>query len=191
MQLNKKLNFLVMIVVIASVFSAGCLGGGSGDDDGGGGGGTHVELTPMTATMAPIGPVWMQGTSEQAEETIPVDFGVQKVVQVKFTISVKDSDGEHAETDEGSDPDEITVKITWGNTTVKQKMVTPANFIMQIPESGQAPEGQYLPGSGAINIDANLNGGKTAYFLGFIVWVDQGCEYSITGECTYMAESNL
>ena len=67
----------------------------------------------------------MQGTSEQAEETIPIDFGVQNVVKVEFTITVKDSDGEHAETDEGSDPDEITVKITWGNTTEKMKMVTP------------------------------------------------------------------
>ena len=187
MQLNKKLNLLIILVVIASVFSAGCLGGGSGDDGGDGdGGGGDVNLTPATKKLPTIGPTWMQGSNEQAEETIPIDFGVQNIVQVKLTITVKDSNAENAETDEGSDPDEITVKATWGNTTVKQKMVTPANIQMQIPETGQMGEGQYLPSGGTVTIDANLNGGKPAYFFGFIVWIDQGCEYTVDAECTYM-----
>ena len=142
----------------------------------------------MTKKIDQIGPIWIDDTDNKAEDTIPIDFGVKNVAQVKFTITVKDSNAENAETDEGSDPDEITIKVTFGNLTFKQKMSTPATFTIQLPETGQAAEGSYLPGNGRIEIDANLNGGKAAYFFGRIVWVDQGCEYTINGECTYMSE---
>lgn len=184
-----KRVIIITILIVAVAFS-GCLGGGEDDD-----GGSTPELVQKHGTVqrmtgwAESG--WANDDSEpyELDQDIGVVLNHTNIVQVKFVLKVEDSDSAHSESDEGSDPDEVTVTISGGNVTTDEKRgVTPATLTIEVKAMTQGAEGGYLGQNWVIHLHADCYGGKPRYFLGFIVWKDQGVYWTLEGEYTYMAE---
>ena len=118
-----------------------------------------------------------------ANVSVPVNITEELLTKITFNILVEDSDEAHSETDEGSDPDEISVSITWGSMTRDAgPLLTPAKFTIEFT----APAGDFLASSGTVYIDGILNGGKPYGPAGFVVYVDQGFAYTINADYTYI-----
>ena len=181
--MKHKIGALMAIVLMLTLAAAGCLGG---EEDATGSDATREPKLEMGRGTVPQESGWAERQSgDVAHVSIPYNFPHSMVTKVSFRIMVEDSDPEHSETDEGSDPDDITVAVKWGNITDKKgPMPTPASFNFEIV----APPGEYLPSSGSVDIDGKLNGGKPAIVFGLIVYVDQGFAYKVDAEYTYMRE---
>ncbi|MDG6221005.1 MAG: hypothetical protein QCI38_06105, partial [Candidatus Thermoplasmatota archaeon] len=173
---------LLIVAMLLTVFSAGCLGGGEEETKDG------PKEPNLVAVQGSIPEVagWAQVEGEsKASVAIPISITGDKVTRVVFTINAQDSDAANSETDEGSEPDKITVTIMWGNVSEKHgPMNTPASFNIEL----KAPAGEYLPNSGTVTIDGVLGSGKPVYFFGRIVYVDQGFAYQLNTEYTVMQE---
>jgi len=186
--MNSKLSLLVLALVIVAVVSAGCSGSeGEGDGDGDGGGG-NSNLVPTQGTIEEQSG-WAQASDEHAVQQVTVTLASKMVTAVELIVNVEDSNEENSETDQGSEADKITIKISGaGNETITYgPQPTPVSANIQIPES-PLPEGSYLGQTLTIEIEGDCGGGKTAYFFGLIVWVDQGFEWKVSGTYTFMVE---
>lgn len=173
---------LLIAVVVTVAALAGCLGG---DDDAEGE--ETPELVQKHGTITPISG-WLDDDGNQhASGSIGVTLNDTNIVKIKFSVVIEDSDAEHSESDQGSDPDELTVVVMGGNETNELKGTTPFRRDFEFKSMASSEESQYLGQSWTVNIDAALGGGKPTYFFGFIVYIDQGVAYTIEGEYTYMA----
>ena len=180
--MNKKIIALTLSILVITITAAGCLGG---DDDDDTGASTEPKLESARGSLETVSGWAERQSGDVANVDIAMNIPHSMVTKVSFRIVVEDSDAEHSETDEGSDPDEITVSVTWGNETEEPPMMkTPANFNIEIT----APQGEYIPSTGTVSIHGDLKGGKPAYVFGLIVYVDQGFAYTVETEYTYMSE---
>lgn len=177
----RKMVLLIIMIVISAAF-AGCLGGEAEE---------KKAKTPQLVQKHGKNPTlsgWIDHDGNQhASGSIGVNLNDTNIVSVKFTIKVEDSDADHSETDQGSDPDQVTITISSGNTTEKKSGPTPFSTTVDVAAPGGAETPQYLDSGWTVQIDADLGGGKPVYFFGFIVYVDQGVAYTIDAEYSYMA----
>jgi hypothetical protein len=178
--MRKWVLLIVSILIMGSL--AGCLGGGDEEKKD-----KPPELALKRGTIEPLSG-WIQGDGSAASQAVPVNLNNTNIVSVAFSVSVEDSNAENAETDQGSDPDEVTITISGGNFTETQNGMTPMALKTDFRAQGGSEEITYLSQSWTVNIEATLQGGKPVYFFGFIVYVDQGVAYTIDGEYTYMVE---
>ena len=182
---------LIAVAIMVPVFYAGCAEKGETKAT------PQPELTQMSGTI-PTKSGWAESNwAESSDEPwkasveIPIKFESDKVVSVELKIDVQDSDSNHSETDEGSDPDQITITITWGNAsaneTIKKQGSTPFSVTITLPAE-PLPEGQYISGNVVVKIDGDCYGGKpTRPFPWWpIVYKDQGFAYTVSGTYTYM-----
>ena len=200
---NKGLKIVLAFAVMTMLLTTGCLGGGDDEEGKGGDGGLgdvgqYVEM-PGQAYDAEgwiSSPDASEPVETQHEEIINVPGG--NVVSFKVTCSAADSDAAHAETDDGSDPDTITFKISdGGNNTGTVEIQTDGtqNFVSQdiaFP-SGNAT-GELMGGNWTILIKGKKFGsGKSAYLVprpgavipSALMWIDQGAAWKIHVEYTY------
>jgi hypothetical protein len=172
---------LIIMIVILAAF-AGCLGGEAEE---------KKAKTPTLVQKHAKNPTlsgWIDHDGNQhASGSIGVNLNETNIVQVKFTVKVEDSDADHSETDQGSDPDDVTVTISGGNFSEKKTGITPFSTQLDFGAPGGTETPQYLDSGWTVQIDSNLGGGKPVYFFGFIVYVDQGVAYTIDADYTYMA----
>jgi len=173
---------LLMAVVVSMAALAGCLGG---DDEAEGE--ETPELVQKHGTIMPMSGWIDDDGNEHASASIGINLNNTNIVQVKFSVTIDDSDPEHSETDQGSDPDQVTVVAMGGNETNDISGATPYKRDFEFKAKAGPQGSEYLAQSWTINIDAELGGGKPTYFFGFIVYIDQGVAYTIEGEYTYMA----
>jgi hypothetical protein len=110
------------------------------------------------------------------------------ITEIYFTIHVEDSDEEHTETDEGSDPDEVRVTVEDSNGTLSdsQDLVTPETMTV----SWEADSIEYedlLDNNWTVTIQGiEFGGGKTVYGPGgTIVYIDQGVAWTIDVDYEY------
>jgi hypothetical protein len=161
---------------------AGCLGGGDEEKKD-----KPPELVLKSGTLEQLSG-WIQGDGSGASQAIPINLNNTNIVSVILKVNVEDSNSENAETDQGSDPDEVSITVSGDNFTETQDGTTPMSLNTDFRAQSGSEEITYLSQAWTVNIDATLHGGKPVYFFGFIVYVDQGVAYTIDGEYTYMVE---
>lgn len=177
-----KWVLLVTITIIMAAF-AGCLGGGSeGPKE------NPSTLVVKHGTIQPISGWIDTDGNEHASQSFQINLNDTNIVSVTFKVSVEDSDPGHSETDEGSNADDVTVTVTGNNETDSYQQTTPlsASIEFNSPQGRDPPV--YLGENWDVQIEADLGGGKPRFVFGFIVWIDQGVAYTISGDYSYMAE---
>jgi hypothetical protein len=168
--------------VILAAF-AGCLGGGDEEKKQ-----KPPEFTLRQGTIQDLSGWIDDDGNEHAAGNFPLPLNNSNIVSIKITVKVEDSDGEHAETDQGSDPDSITVTAAGGNNTETKDGITPFSAMFEFSAEGGQETTNFLDGGWSVRIDAALGGGKPRFIFGFIIWIDQGVAYTIGGEYTYLVE---
>jgi hypothetical protein len=103
------------------------------------------------------------------------------IYSVTFHVYINDSNSEHSETDEGSDPDCVSVYVESGVCQYDESGLTP--FVLDVGWRSS----DLLPNDWTITmIGEEFNGGKPVYFFGFIVYVDQGIAWKICVDYVYI-----
>jgi hypothetical protein len=103
------------------------------------------------------------------------------ICSITFHVYINDSDHEHAETDEGSDPDYVSAYVESVNNHYDESGLTP--FVMDVGWSSS----DLLPNNWTVTIvGEEFNGGKPVYFFGFLVYVDQGIAWKICVDYIYI-----
>lgn len=179
--MRKWVLLIATILVMGAL--AGCLGGEAENKKD-----KAPELTMKRGTIE-TQEGWLQASDEVVSAAITLNLNDTNIVSVTIKISIEDSNAENAQTDQGSDPDDVTVTISGGNETTEQQGVTPFSFNADFRAAGgDGEDAVYLGQSWNIQVNADCNGGKPVYFFGFIVYLDQGVAYTLEGEYSYMAE---
>jgi hypothetical protein len=146
---------------------------------------TWSKVTYYDVTLDTISGWLSSGGSAKHTEKFNLE---EYIFEIKFTIRVEDSDEEHAETDEGSDPDEVrvTVEEYGGTLNSSQDLVTPDTMIAKFEAASLTSEG-LLSGNWNVTFKGlEFGGGKTVYGPGgMIVYVDQGVAWTIDVYYTY------
>jgi hypothetical protein len=159
---------------------------GGEDDDDGSDNGTGNAIGDTVNVSLPQRSGWIESTeSEESSELRhdePVYLPEATVKEITFMIHVEDSDEEHAETDEGSEPDIIKSSATdSGDLYQESTATTPGDMIFTF----KAEDG-YLGQNWTVSIwGEEFGGGAPAYVFGFIVWVDQGAAWTLDVNYVY------
>lgn len=136
---------------------------------------------------------WADSDSPSVDTSIRLGVNSSEMVRsITVTVSFEDSDPEHAETDDGSDPDDVQIQLSNGKNTSKAAIgTTPCTLTVDM----MAPEGEFITGTWELLITASCNGGKKATLVprpgvipGPFVYKDQGVAYSLTGNYTQVVE---
>jgi hypothetical protein len=178
----RKLVIIIASVLILAAF-AGCLGEGDKEKKQ-----KPPEMTLKQGTIQEMSGWIQEDGNEHAAQDFPLSLNNSNIVSIEITVMVEDSDGEHAETDQGSDPDSISVTVAGGNNTETKDGITPFSAIFEFTVQGGQEATDFLDGAWSVHIDAALGGGKPRFFFGFIIWIDQGVAYTISGQYTYLVE---
>jgi hypothetical protein len=130
---------------------------------------------------------WLSSGSNKHYE----DFYLQEalIFEITFTVHVEDSDENHDDTDEGSDPDEVrvTAESEDGALNNSQDLVTPATMTTTF-EADSLEYEDILPNNWTVIIqELELGGGKPVYPGGYITYTDQGVAWTIDIDYVYIA----
>jgi len=187
-QLNKKTIALIIIVVIAV---AGIGAGAAMYKP------TKVTVKKATAVVKsrenpPVsGWISSPGASTPGPQTatIGVNTNGTELVSVSVNITIKDDDGQHTQTDGGSDPDTVTIKI--GNDTFDLTTDKTSGMVSQAKEYGADKVSMFGKNISVQVIGKTFGGGKHPTGPGgivpiiFLVYIDQGAAYSVEIKYTY------
>lgn len=103
------------------------------------------------------------------------------IYSVCFRIEIKDSDDEHAETDDGSDPDDVEATVEGGKYLYTDSGYTP--FYMDVDWSSDS----FISNHWTVTIEGiYFGGGKPMGVAGMIVYVDQGIAWKIYVDYVYV-----
>ena len=186
--MKKKAIIIVAILVLACFGFMGC-----SDKSPGG----SSEPTEVDGEM-PSDSGWIDssggGDPSQVDSVINVNINHTTVVSAEFVITIEDSDSAHSDTDEGGEPDEVTVYVSGasgeservsGTTPFTQTITAPtANTTSEDGAEGIGPDWK-------VHIQAACNSGKNPKGPGgivpipFLVYIDQGVAYTLEVTYTY------
>jgi hypothetical protein len=183
--MQKMIAIIVMIILVAFI---GCIGESDGGND-------KTRLIQKNGTLQQI-TGWAESNWNETDDSnvianlsIPININHNNITTLKFSIEIEDSDTEHDETDQGSNPDIITIIISGENQTETQKGVTPLTYSSEFSSTGESQEISYLSQDWHIQINADCSGGKPkSGSLSFSTHKDHGFAYTINGEYTYTVE---
>lgn len=187
-QLNKKTIALILIVVIAV---AG-IGVGAAMYK-------PAKVTVKTSVAVvksrenPPVSGWLSspGASTPGPTTAAVGVNTNgtELVSVSVNITIKDDDGQHTQTDGGSDPDTVSVKI--GNDTFDMTTDKTSGTVSQTKEYGADKVSMFGKNISVALLGKTFGGGKHPTGPGgivpipFLVYVDQGAAYTVEIKYTY------
>ena len=186
--MDKRLLLTLTTLVILAVAMAGC-------SDSGGGGGGQVKRSPFSYNEGIEG--WLEDP-EGNSVSKPLNFSSEEnLIAITITMTIRDSDETHQETDEGSDPDTAGIELTFLNGTGEESKFS----LTTSGDSGEVTkeinltfeDGVQLGGEIIITANA-LGGGKQPKGPGGIVpipglqYVDQGFYYSIQIDYTLLED---
>jgi len=159
-------------------------GGSNGSSSGGG----SSELTELTAVIEEQSG-WIEAdNNSMARMEMNVTLPHEMITSITLHVVVEDSDEEHAETDEGSDPDEVDIRFQTeecGNMTYN--LTTPVEQVFHFDAEDYGYS--YVSNVWDLLIKAECHGGKPAYVAGMVVYIDQGVYWNISGKYTYLGTS--
>lgn len=197
-----KIKLLVIIGVILLILAAyaGCVGSGASSKK------KLMHYSEVSATIPGV-TGWLE-SDWQTDNQDPYIVGdyinlnintTDKLTYIKLTIAFEDTDVAHADTDDGSDPDDIIhAEILVGPDS---------NCLVSDPGSGTTDcvitlelnatwngtgDDKYFSGQWRINVEATCHGGKDRFphpGPNMIVYVDEGLAYSVMGEYKYLEKN--
>jgi hypothetical protein len=178
--MNKKILSVSFIMIILVAAIAGCFGEEKKSPPPG----PNFREIPGE-TLRETG--WIDsdmGDNEQrVDSSVPVAINsTEKVTLLEIRMNFDDSDGAHTESDEGSDPDEVTIFLTNGvNQSDSVSGTTPCNLLLQM----NGTEGSFMSGSWEVNVMAVCGAGKPYTviprpgMISFLQYKDQGIAYDL------------
>jgi hypothetical protein len=180
-----------IIVVIMLVSFIGCIGESYGGSD-------KTRLAQKNDTLQQISG-WVESNWNETDDSnvfanlsIPININHINITNIKFFIEIDDSDSQHAETDQGSSPDVVTIIISGDNLTETQRGLTPHTDSTEFSSTNESQEISYLSQDWHIQINVDCNGGKPkSSSLSSSTYKDHGFTYSINGEFTYTVEEAI
>jgi hypothetical protein len=119
--------------------------------------------------------------SEDVLHVEEINLPESNIYSITFHVYINDSNYEHAETDEGSEPDYVSAYVEGGDNQYDEKGLTP--FLLDVGWRSS----RLLPNDWTVTmVGEEFNGGKPVYFFGFIVYVDQGIAWKICVDYIYI-----
>jgi hypothetical protein len=130
--------------------------------------------------------------NERAIATIPLGINASEMVtSITVKMRFEDSDPAHSETDDGSDPDEVTIQLSNGvMESESANGMTPCTLEVTMAPNSTDGEEEGMTGSWEISVDGVCNGNKPRFLFGFIIWIDQGIAYNLDVSYTFLEEKN-
>jgi hypothetical protein len=130
-----------------------------------------------------------QDPAEDAEVDEDVYFPNDYIYEITITVHIEDFDEAHNETDNGSDPDQVRITVSDGDqlTQESEDVWAPSTVTFWFRADSTDPD-DLLCVFWIVTIQGlEFGGGKKVYGpFGFIIYVDQGVEYTIDVEYTYL-----
>ncbi len=131
---------------------------------------------------------------QHLDTSLPLDINITtKITVISIMMRFEDSDSAHSESDQGSDPDEVTITLSNGNNeTTPATGETPCNLEVQM---NITEDGQFITGDWQVNVVATCNGGKPYTliprpgYIAPIVYKDQGIAYTLDTSYTFLKVS--
>ena len=186
--MNMRLLLTLTTLVILAVAMAGC-------SDSGGGGGGQVKESPFSYNESMEG--WLEDP-EGNSISKPINFSSEEnLIAITVTMTIRDSDETHQETDEGSDPDTAEIELDFLNGTGEQttfSLTTSGDFGGVTKVINLTFEDGVQLGGDIVITAKTLGSGKQPKGPGGIVpipglqYVDQGLFYSIQIEYTLLED---
>jgi hypothetical protein len=188
-QLSKK-TIIILVVVILIVAGAAV--------------GMKFYKAPKAAAKKPAGvekemivpPAagWISSpgssTGGPTSASVSVNTNGTELITLSVNITIKDDDGQHTDTDGGSDPDTVSVKI--GNDTIELTTDKASGMAQQSKEyKGEAVK-QFGKNITITVTGTEFGGGNQVpgplgiFHIPGLVYVDQGAGYNIEVKYTYM-----
>ena len=187
--MDKRILIALFLIILLAAASAGCFGKTSSSKS------ESIKFETVPGNYPPESG-WLDsdmGDSPQhVDTTIPLDINVSEmVVEIVVLMTFEDFDAAHAESDDGSDPDEVTITLTDGrNTSTPATGITPCSLEIGFNATS---EGAFMAGTWEIMIQATCNPGKPYTILprpGLILtplqYKDQGIAYTSDLSYSYM-----
>jgi len=188
-QLNKK-TLIILVVVIVIIAGAAA--------------GMKFYKAPKAAEKKPVGvpkemivppasgwissPGASSGGPTQAAMNISTNG--TELISLSINITIMDDDGQHTQTDGGSDPDTVVVKV--GNDTIELTTDKSSGTAAQSKEYGGDKVSQFGKNITILVTGTKFGGGNRVYGpfghvpIPGVVYVDQGAGYNIEVKYTYM-----
>ena len=187
--MDKKVLLVVGIAAILVISFAGCFG----DDEKQ----KKITYNPVNDTVDPESAWaesdWPDSNNPTVDTSVVLSVNsTQKVTEITITVAFEDSDAAHQESDDGSDPDDVSIKLTNGdNSSDAASGTTPCTLTVKMNATGD--EGSYMGGTWELQISATCNGGKPYTLIprpgpSPLQYKDQGVMYSLTGDFVYLVE---
>lgn len=187
-QLNKKTIALLVVVIIA----VAAVGVGAAMYKP-----AKVKVKPPTAVVKerenPPVSGWIASadasTPGPQSATINVNTNGTEIVSVSVNITIKDDDGQHTQTDGGSDPDTVSIKI--GNDTFEMSTDKASGQVSMAKEYGADKASMFGKNITVTVLGVKFGGGKHPTGPGgivpipFLIYIDQGAAYSVGIKYSY------
>jgi len=186
-QLDKKVILIILVVIIVIVAGAA----------------VAMLYKPATKKTKAPEPVekdrvvpaqsgWMGSPDAGGEGMIAIEVPLNntELTSLSVNITIKDDDGEHSQTDEGSDPDKVQVNI--GDDTFEMATEASSGEVTQMKEYGAGDVAMFSNGINITITGTEFGGGKHPTGPGgiipiiFLVYIDQGCAYMVEIKYTYL-----
>jgi hypothetical protein len=188
-QFNKK-TIIIIVVVVLIVAGAAV--------------GLKFYKAPKAAAKAPVGvekemvvpPAsgWISSpgaaTPGPTSATVNVGTNGTELISISVNITIKDDDGQHTQTDGGSDPDTVSVKI--GNDTFEMTTDKASGMASATKEYSGEKVSQFGKNISILITGTKFGGGNRVYGpIGIIpipglAYVDQGVGYTVEVKYSYM-----
>ncbi|UCH89432.1 MAG: hypothetical protein JSV49_01930 [Thermoplasmata archaeon] len=195
MTITKRTHFaLIIITIVLFATFAGCFGDDEKSKS------SPPPLEEYSGSQSLSGWIDSEGGDNptSVSHAVVMDLNSSKLSYVEVTVTIDDFDNDHAGTDDGSDPDEFTIKInSSGQESKTASGTTPGTVILELPASnatvGSDAEVPEFGPKLTIMIEAVCHGGAGFFRPGqivppFIIYLDQGITYSINVEYKYFDE---
>ena len=182
--MNKKIVIGLIILILLIAAAAGCSENKAPKKDGGPSY-KEVDGEPLSESG------WIDDDGNQgASATIPLTINASAMItSISVKMKFEDSNPENSETDEGSDPDDVTIKLSNGiMESDASSGSTPCNLEVTMAPNSTDEDAEPMMGNWEISITGNCNGGKPRFVFGLLVWIDQGIAYTLNVSYTYLEE---
>lgn len=191
--MNKKILIGLFIVIILVATSAGCFENKPPKKKG-------TSYEESTSNYPPTSG-WLDsdmGDSPQhVDSTVVLEINASEMITV-ITISMgfEDYDSDHSESDQGSDPDDVTITLTNGDEASEPATgTTPCQLNLQLQVNSTEADA-YLSGTWEISVQAVCNPGKPYTLIprpgqiwAPLTYKDQGIAYTLSATYNYIYEN--
>lgn len=190
--MDKKLVLVIIIIILLAAATAGCSGEEKKKSK-------KTSYEKVTGNY-PQETGWLDSdmgdTPQHVDSTIMLDLNVsEKISEITIMASFQDSDSAHSESDEGSDPDDVTITLTDG-TNVSQPAIgtTPCN--LEVVLNGTGEDDSHMSGVWELHVQAECGAGKPYTLvprpgmISLLQYKDQGIAYSLQINYKYLRKTN-